>query len=293
MEDGNHIPFFSSLLSRLSGKKENVAEEDVVEKEIISMVNEGHEQGVILAEEAEMISNIFEFTDLEASDIMTHRKNMTVMDRTITLEQAYDDTLHTSYSRFPVYEGDIDNIIGVMHIKDIMLLYKEERYRQMPIGEVPGLIANASFIPETRNISNLFKKMQKQKIHMVIVVDEYGQTAGLVTLEDILEEIVGNIFDEHDEEFSTITAQPDGTYLMDGMTDLEDVEDALEISFEEEDIDTLNGLLISLLDKIPEEGEQMEVTHMGYCFRIISVENKMIKTVKVSKAEPEPEPEEE
>ncbi len=255
--------------------------EDVTEEEIISMVNEGHEQGVLLASEAEMIHNIFEFGDKEAKDIMTHRKNIIAIDGELSYNDAVDLMIESSRSRFPVYLEDIDTIIGVLHIKDAFTFFKKNEIFRTPIKDIPGLLRDVEFIPETRNINSLFAEMQLAKTHMVIVVDEYGQTSGIVAMEDILEEIVGNIEDEHDDEESMIEHLPDDSYLMDGMTPLEDVVDVLHIPVEEDAFDTLNGLLISLLDKIPNDGEKTSIRAYGYEFFILVVENKMIQKVKV------------
>ena len=155
---------------------------------------------------------------------------------------------------------------------------------QKPIGEIEGLISEVDFIPETRNINVLFTRMQNEKCHMTIVVDEYGQTSGIVTMEDILEEIVGNIEDEHDEEMPMIQKLPDGSYRMDGMAEFEEVVETLGIdAAEEDDFETLNGFLISLIDKIPNDDEVFSTTAYGYLFEILSVQNKMIHTVKVTK----------
>ena len=161
--------------------------EDVTEEEIISMVNEGHEQGVLLATEAEMITNIFEFGDKEAQDIMTHRKNILAIDRNMTLEDALDFMLSESKSRFPVYEENIDNIIGILHFRDAMRSHIEEENLLLPVGDIEGLIRETMFVPETKNIDVLFQSMQHTKTQMVIVVDEYGQTTGLIAMEDILD----------------------------------------------------------------------------------------------------------
>ena len=163
---------------------------------------------------------------------------------------------------FRSYEKDIDDIVGILHMRDALNWAEQDENRERHLSELDGLLREAHFIPETRHIDTLFKEMQSQKIHMEIVVDEYGQTAGIVTMEDILEEIVGNILDEYDEDEDFISLREDGTVLFDGMTPLEDVSEALGIEFEEEDLenyDTLNGFLISRLDRIPKEGEQPEL----------------------------------
>lgn len=269
-------------------------EENVTEEDIMSMVNEGQERGVLESSEAEMITNIFEFDDKEACDIMTHRKNIVALEGSMTVKEAAQFVLKESKnSRFPVYGEDLDDIIGTVHMRDVLIYAENEEAAHKPIAEVAGILRPACFIPETRNINSLFKEMQSQKIHMEIVIDEYGQTAGLVTMEDILEEIVGNILDEYDIDEQFIT-RAENTWMMNGMTPLEDVQDELKLEFPEEDLDnydTLNGLLISKLDRIPKEGEQPEVRYLGYLFAITKVENKMIHTIRVSRIPEEELPE--
>lgn len=259
-------------------------DDDVTEEEIISMVNEGHEQGVLLASEAEMIHNIFEFGDKEAKDIMTHRKNLIAIDGNLSYNDAVSFIIENSKSRYPVYLNDIDNIIGVLHIKDAFAFAQKNEVFRTSIKDIPGLIRDVDFVPETLNINRLFKMMQAKKSHMVIVVDEYGQTSGAVAMEDILEEIVGNIEDEHDEEEQLIRKNPDGSYLMNGSASLSDVIEVLHLPIDEDAFDTLNGLLVSLLDKIPSDGEKAEVHAYGYVFSILKVENKMIHEVRVQKS---------
>lgn len=269
---------------RIFGIHWNDDSEDVTEEEIISMVNEGHEQGVLLATEAEMITNIFEFGDKQARDIMTHRKNMLAMDKEMTLEQALDYMLSESKSRFPVYNENIDQVIGILHFRDVIRSHKIPGNMQMPIGGIEGLLRDVMFVPETKNIDDLFKNMQQTKTQMVIVVDEYGQTSGLIAMEDILEEIVGNIMDEYDEEEAYIEeTENDNEYLIDGITPLEELEERFFISFHEEEFETLNGFLISKMDKIPEENEEFSIDVDGYNFKILSVEQRMIKSVLVTR----------
>lgn len=271
---------FSSLL-KLFGRGKR--DEDVTE-EIMDMVNESHEQGVLEENEAEMIGNIFEFGEKQASDVMTHRNNIVALDNDITVKEAFDRVMEENYSRYPVYDGDIDNITGVLHIRDLLKIYVEESNQSRKLGEVGKEILFQPYcIPETRNISPLFRQMQSDKIHMAIVVDEYGQTAGIITMEDILEEIVGNILDEYDDEEEQIVTDADGSYIIEGQADLEDVEARLGIEFECEDIDTLSGFMIYKLGKIPDDGESFEVEYNGYIFKTLEVRNRMILKVKVEK----------
>ena len=268
-----------SFLDKIFRKKD-----DNVTDEIKNIVQEGHQQGELLDSEAEMITNIIEFGDKEAHDIMTHRKNIVAIDADTTIKDCFEFVLGENYSRFPVYEGDIDHIIGVMHLRDLLKIYADSYKRNHTIYELKDeMLFDPHFIPETRNINALFKSMQSEKVHMAVVVDEYGQTTGIVTMEDILEEIVGNIMDEYDEDQEYIKNHGKGEYVMEGKTPLKEVEELLGITFDEEEFETLNGFLISRLDRIPEPDEQFDVDYKGYNFKILSVVKKMIGSVLVKK----------
>lgn len=272
----------TNVIVRLFGIDPHHPVDDVTEDEIIELVDEAHEQGVIRESEAEMIQNIMEFSDKDAKDIMIHRKNMNALDEEMTLHEAIHFMIDHSNSRYPVYHEDIDNITGFIHIKDAMIHQMKKEYKDCPLVQIPHLIRSVAYIPETRSIDAIFKAMQAKKIHMAIVVDEYGQTAGLLTLEDILEEIVGNILDEYDESEEFIQPQFDESILMDGLTPLDDVEEVLDIDLGEHEFGTLNGYLTSLLEHIPTE-EDKEINANGYCFQILSVENNIIQKIRVEK----------
>jgi putative hemolysin len=263
---------------------------DVTEEEIKSMVNEGQEQGVIQESEADMISNIFEFSDKEAQDIMTNRNAMVAIDANWSLKTAVNFMMETNNSRFPVYLEDIDHIIGIMHIRDAMKKLSENTDDELPIRKIKGLLRQPKFVPETRNIDSLFHSMQSTKTQMVIVIDEYGQTAGLLSMEDILEEIVGNIMDEYDEDENYIkpTRNP-MEFTVDGKTPIEVLEKKFKISFGETEFETLNGYLISKLDRIPESDEKFDVTVEGYNFKILSVQNHMVQTALMTRLPEEAE----
>ena len=164
-------------------------------------------------EAAVLIRNIFRYMDKDAKDIMTHRKNIVAIDGEEILEDALRFMLEESYSRFPIYHEDIDEITGFLHLREAITCYLDESLRKRPVAELKDYIRPAVFVPETKSIDTLFKKMQAEKNHIVVVLDEYGQTSGIVAMEDILEEIVGNILDEYDEEELLITKQADGSYL--------------------------------------------------------------------------------
>ncbi len=264
---------------RIFGIKGAGRRADVTEEKILSMVSVGHEQGILEANEAEMINNIFEYGDKEAKDIMVNRNNMVGIDSTLTLQEAAAFIVDAHNSRFPVYDGTIDHIIGILHLKDVMRMQMNSRMKNRPIGKIKGLLREPRFITEKRKIDDLFRVMRAEKIQMVIVVDEYGQTAGLVALEDILEEIVGNIEDEYDEEASYIVRNGTDGYVIQGKMPLEELEEQLKIDFDEEPFDTVNGFVISRLEHIPEEGEDFEFEYEGYVFRIQEVKDRMIQSV--------------
>lgn len=267
------------LLS-LFGVKPAEFEDNVTEEELISMVNEGQEQGIFDAEEAERISNIIELDEKEAQDIMTHKKKIVAVNADMTVEEALRFMLSENYSRYPLYEGNRDNIIGILHLKDVIMAYISKELKGKPLGEIAR---EPYFVPDTQNINILFHEMQAKNIHMAIVIDEYGQTAGLVAMEDFLEEIVGNIQDEYDEEEKLILSTDQDTCVVKGSISLEELEDELEIRIDHEDFDTLNGLLISLLDRIPADGEKATLEYAGYQFDILETRNKMIEQVRISR----------
>lgn len=272
----------SWIILKLFGIDYNDDTENVTEEEIISMVNEGHEQGVLEEQEAEMISNIIEMDEKEAAEIMTHRKNIVAIDGDWTLAETVEFIINENNSRFPVYEGDIDNIIGILHFRDAFSWYKNGHMNDKPVRELAEILREPKFIPETRNIDIVFREMQKEKNHMDIIIDEYGQTAGIITMEDILEEIVGNIMDEYDEDENNIIHASENTYIIKGITPLEEIEDELDISFDEEDYDTLNGYLINLLERIPSEDEHIVMGTDQCWFEVMEIQGKMITLVKLT-----------
>ena len=265
-----------SSLKKFFSKKVN---EDKVEEEILSMVEEGYEQGVIEDNEAEMISNIFEFSDKNARDIMTNRQKVIAVENVMTVDEALHFVIENNYSRYPVFEEDIDTIVGVIHIKDLVA-----KYLQSPESVVTDVVEEPIFIHPTFNISKLLEKMQSEKIHMAIVVDEYGQTEGIVTMEDIIEEIVGNIFDEHDdEEEVNISCVSEGIYMVNGSAPLDELSDVIEIEFPDEDIDTVNGFMLYKHGKLPSTDEIIEIKYQGYKFVPVEISDKMITRVRIEK----------
>ena len=223
-------------------------------------------------EAAGLIRNIFRYMDKDAKDIMTHRKNIVAIDGDWSLEEALQFMLDERFSRFPVY-----------HLRDATSGYLDKSKRQCPVKNLEEYLRPVTYIPETKSIDTLFKEMQAAKNHMVVVLDEYGQTSGLVAMEDILEEIVGNILDEYDEEDEMIKKQNDGSMIVNGLTELEDLEDLIPVTFDKEDYETLNGFLIDKLEHIPGEDETCVVDYDGYRFTVLQIDNNIIQTVKIEK----------
>lgn len=253
------------------------AEEEKVEEEIISMVNEGNEQGLIEDDEKEMITNIFEFSEKEARDVMTPRTNVVAFDKSCRLVDIMDDMLEYNYSRYPVYDGDIDNIVGIVYFKDFVREYLKHKE-----SLVESVMVEPYFVHPTRNISKLFKQMQNDKIHMAIITDEYGQTDGVISMEDILEEIVGNIFDEYDDEEDEVR-RVGNDYVVDGTAELDEISELLGIEFPDEDFQTINGFLLYELGRLPFEHE--DIQYQGYRFITTGHKNKMIDKVRITKVE--------
>lgn len=266
-------------LKSFFNKRNGEDQAEAVEEEIRSIIEEGHEQGAIESDEAEMISNVFEFGDKEARDVMSPRQKIVGIESDKDITEALNIMLENSYSRYPIYEEDLDNIIGVLHIKEAVAAYLENSHQS--VGE---LGSEPFFIHPTQKISKLFNEMQANKIHMAIVVDEYGQTEGLVALEDILEVIVGDILDEHDEKEADIRKLAEGQgYIVNGSTELEELEDLFGITFPDEDIDTVNGFMLYEIGHLPEDKETIQFTYQGFVFTAIARQGKMISKVRIRK----------
>lgn len=228
----------TNVIVRLFGVDPHANDEQVTEEEIRMMVDVGKERGTIQETEKMMIDNIFEFDNKVVSDIMTHRTNIVAIPITATLEEVVQLIHMEKYTRFPVFEKGIDNIVGILHVKDIILCLESRHEHVLDIKDV---IRAPYLVPAAKRIDELFKDLQKNKVHMAVAIDEYGGTAGIVTIEDLLEEIVGNIFDEHDEEEKEVIAIGENTFMVQGYTSLEDVEKLLDMELPTDDYDTLSG----------------------------------------------------
>ncbi len=263
---------------RLIGIDPHADEEVVTEEEIRMMVDVGGEKGVIEDAQIEMINNIFEFDDIDVADIMTHRTDMVCIDDDEPLSEAVKLSIENGFSRIPVYEEDPDDIIGIVYIKDFL---KYVGTNLPKTKTVKDMMRPAYYVPETKRCGELFTEMTEKRVQMAVVIDEYGGTAGIVTLEDLLESIVGNIQDEYDQEDEEISIINDTVFEVDGITDIEEVEEHIGKTFPDGDYDTIGGYIISVLGFLPQDGEMNEVTFENVKFTVLNVEERRIGKVKV------------
>ena len=264
----------TNLVSKLFGVGES-DEQTVTEEEIRMMIDVGQEKGSIDEAEKEMINNVFEFNDIVASEVMTHRKDIFAIDIKSDINKLLDEIDEYKYSRIPVYEENIDEIKGILYIKDLLKYVKKNKQIK-----VKAIMRDAYFVSESKTINDLFKELQKNKSQMAIVLDEYGGTAGLVTMEDILEEIVGDIFDEYDEIEKEYEKIDDNTFLINGSVSIYELKKILQVDIEEGDYETLSGYLIEKLGRIPSEGEKPVIETEKVTYKIEEYEDKRIIWVK-------------
>ncbi len=274
------LSFSTNAIVRLLGFDPNANEETVTEEEILMMVDAGEEKGVIEESQKEMINNIFEFDDIVASDVMTHRTDIVAVEITDNFAELLEKTLEAGYSRIPVYDEDLDNIKGIIYVKDLLPYVG----KKIPAGvKIADLMRDALFVPETKRCGDLFGEMTEKHLQMVFVCDEYGGISGLVTIEDLLESIVGNMQDEYDNEEEEIAQVDESTFHIDGTTDIEELEELLSIKFPEGDFDTVGGFIMSELGRIPSEDEHPEVEYAGCRFTVDEVDERRIERITVEK----------
>lgn len=271
------LTFSTNIVSKLFGVT-GEEEDNVTEEEIRMMVDVGEEKGTIEEEEKEMINNVFEFNDKFVSEIMVPRNKIFALDVDKTIAEVIEKLSEDMrYSRIPVYDENMDNIKGIIYIKDLLISNKNKN------SKIKSLVKEAYFVSETKRVNELFQELRKDKKQIAIVLDEYGGTAGMVTMEDILEEIVGEIYDEYDKETDKFKKIDNNTFLFDASIALYDVEKFLDIDIDEEDVDTLGGYLIKKLDRIPKDGEKPIVETEKVTYKIEKVKDRKILKVKACK----------
>jgi len=283
------LTFSTNFIVKMFGGSAENNSSQITEEEIRLMINVGEERGIIRETETEMINSIFEFDDTVVKEVMTPRTDIAAININASLEEIMEVIVEEHFSRIPVYEDTIDNIVGLLYVKDLFGMMKYGKEFKVSLKDI---IRPAYFVPEYKKIDELFKEMQKSKTHIAIVIDEYGGTAGLITIEDLLEEIVGNIFDEYDDVVLEYEQLDDNTYLINGMLSIDEVNDIMHTELPEDELefDTISGMVLSLSGKMPEVGDEVEFD--GVQFRIEEVDDKRITKIKVKKQSEETKEEE-
>lgn len=278
----------TNCIVRFFGIDPNSDGDQVTEEEIRMMVDVGNERGVIEQSEKEMINNIFEFDDRTAGEVMTHRTEVVGVETDVTISELVRIATEEGYSRIPVYEDTLDDIKGILYVKDLLKMVKEDA----PLNfHVVDFMRKPLFVPESNRCRELFREFKARKMQMAVVVDEYGGTSGVVTMEDLLESIVGNIQDEYDDEEEEVSRLSEYIYTMDGSVGLDEVERLMHIDIPDDvDYDTLGGLITDLLGRIPSEDEHPSVTIGDAEFTVLEVEDRRIARVRAEKLPPEEDP---
>ena len=265
----------TNIIFKLFGITNKGAKSFITEEELKTMVNVSHEEGVLEMEEREIINNVFEFGDMQAKNAMVQRIDMVAID----MEDSYDEIIQVfkteKLSRMPVYEETIDDIVGILNIKDIIFLSDEE----IESFDIKNYMREPFFTYEFKKITQLLEEMKLEKSQMAIVVDEYGGTSGLLTIEDLVEVIVGDIEDEYDEEEDEIQVIKEDEYIVDGSTKIGDVNEHIGVNLESEEFDSIGGFIIGHLSRLPEENEVIEVDNIRFC--IESIEKNRIKKIRI------------
>lgn len=269
-----------SFLMKMTGQKEYESTEEYDEEEIKSILECGQETGLIKEAGKEMINSIFEFDDKLAYEVMTPRTDVYMININDSVSEYIDDLLEERYSRIPVYEKDSDNVIGIVYMKDFIIQARKVGFEQV---DIKSLLRKPYLVPESKNIDDLFREMQASKVHIAILIDEYGGMAGIVTIEDLIEEVMGNIDDEYDDYEAKLEKLDDNTYLIDGSYYLDDLNDELDLELQSDEHETIGGLIIDILGEIPDEDEPEErIIEIENCvFKIESVKDRRIEKVKL------------
>ena len=270
----------ADIFLKLFRQNTDIDHDEFSEEDVLSLLEAGEKSGELKKESKKMIGSIFRFDDEHAYEIMTPRTDVFMIDINAPKEEYFDELMSMRYSRIPVFEDDIDNIIGILNIKDFLIKAREEGFDKV---DIRSILREPVFAPETKNIDSLFMEMQKEKQHIVILIDEYGGFSGIVTMEDIIEEIVGDIDDEFDEESREIDKIGDNVYLIDGGVSLNDVNEATGSDLESQTSETIGGFIIDQTGEIPEDGYvNMNVEYENYTFNIISVSGRRVERLKMT-----------
>lgn len=274
------LTFSTNVVLKMLGIDPNAAEDTVTEEEILMMVDAGEEKGVIGETAKDMISNIFDFNDTTVNEIMTHRTEMEAVEDTASVQDVVNLSIEYGYSRIPVFHEDYDNILGIIYVKDLL------KYVGTSLGaevKLTDLMRTAYYVPESKRCSTLFTEMTEHHTQIAVIVDEYGGTEGIVTMEDLLESIVGNIQDEYDHEEEEIHKVADNKFTVDGATNIDEISDLVGVDLPEGDYDTIAGLVVEMLGRIPKPGEHPAVTVQNLTLTVQEVEERRISKILIEK----------
>lgn len=269
----------TSVILKIIGFKDEKIDEKVSEEELRTLISQSQQDGYIEKEEKDMIESIFEFNDILSKEIMTSRKDTFFINIDEDINENIDKLLSQPYSRIPIYEGAIDNIIGVLHIKDLLIEAKRVGFENI---KIKNIMQKPFFVPKTKKANELFKVLQENRIHMALLIDEYGGFCGIVTMEDLIEEIMGDIEDEYDLEENDIIKLDDNTFIVDCSIPLDDFNEKFNLNLKEGEYETLNGYIISKLGEIPQNDENVEIKEDMISIKVIKTNNKKIENVKIS-----------
>lgn len=275
------LSWSTNSILRLIGIDPNQKSEKVTEEEIRMMVDVGNESGTIKQSEKDMINNIFEFDNRNADEIMTHRTDIIAIDLNTPITDIIAIAAKSGYSRIPVYDNNLDDVIGILYVKDLLSLVLENPTNAFSISTY---MRSALYVPETNRCKELFQEFKDKKVQMAIVVDEYGGTSGLVTMEDLIESIVGNIQDEYDDEDEEISQLSEDIYIIDGVTSLDNIKKLFNIKIsDDEDYDTIGGYITDCLGHIPSDGEQPVISISGIDFTVLNMDERRISKIRAEK----------
>lgn len=280
MSENSVFSFFKNLRSKISGNHQKDDFHKITEEKILKIMDEGEENGMIEENTKDMIENVFDFDDKTVGEIMTHRKDVIAVPDDAKITEVAEIAIKSGRSRLPVYHDDIDQITGMIHVKDL-LKYVNQNVSEEKIGE--DIIHEAVFVPESKKCHEMFAYMTSHKIQIAIVVDEFGGTGGIITMEDLIESILGNIQDEYDNEDEEIKKLDDYNFTVDGATSLDEISDLTGIDFESDDNDTIAGIMLDRMGHIPKNGEHPSVVINGTRFTVQEVENRRISKILIVK----------
>lgn len=268
------LTIITSFMVKILGGKVDKNKPFITQEELKTMVNVSYKEGVLEGEEKDMIYNVFDFSDSEVNDVMVPRTEIVAIEVDLPYEEIIDIINKEQYSRIPVYENTIDNIIGVLYVKDLLFLDNKEAH-----FDLRKYMRQPYFTPEFKSIKELFKEMRTNRTHMVVIIDEYGGTEGIVTIEDVVEEIVGDIEDEYDKDIIKMEVIKEDEYLVNGNVRIDAINDLIGTHIESEDYDTIAGFVIGIIDRLPELGEEIEYENIK--FIVESIDRNRIKKIRI------------